>query len=195
MVWNATAIGIVDKKKVILGNKIQVGDAIIALKEDGLRSNGFSLARKILADKFGENYHRKFLGMKKWGELLLTPSKIYHSAILDLVGRFGKKQAVAIKGICHVTGGGIPGNLPRILPKSLGARLTNLWKPAAWMKELIRLGKVSEKEAREVWNLGNGMLLVVAPKDIDKTLEILRKRKIPARIAGEVTKGGEIVIE
>ncbi|MCF7836880.1 phosphoribosylformylglycinamidine cyclo-ligase [Candidatus Gracilibacteria bacterium] len=195
MVWNATAIGIVDKKKVILGDKIKVGDAIIALKEDGLRSNGFSLARKILADKFGENYHRKFLGMKKWGELLLTPSRIYHSAILELVGRFGEKPKVAVKGICHITGGGIPGNLPRILPKGLGAKLTNLWKPAAWVKELIRIGKVSEDEAREVWNLGNGMLLVVNPKDIDKTLEILRKRKIPARIAGEITKGGKIVIE
>lgn len=195
MVWNATAIGIVDKKKVILGDKIRVGDAVIALKEDGLRSNGFSLARKILANKFGENYHRSFFGMKKWGELLLIPSRIYHSAILDLVGRFGKKRAVTVKGICHVTGGGIPCNLPRILPKGLGARLTNLWKPTAWVKELIRLGKVSEEEAREVWNLGNGMLLVVSPKDIDKTLEILRKRKIPARIAGEITKGGKIEIE
>ena len=133
--------------------------------------------------------------MKKWGELLLIPSRIYHSAILDLVGRFGKKRAVTVKGICHVTGGGIPCNLPRILPKGLGARLTNLWKPTAWVKELIRLGKVSEEEAREVWNLGNGMLLVVSPKDIDKTLEILRKRKIPARIAGEITKGGKIEIE
>jgi len=195
MVWNATAIGIVEKKKVILGDKIKVGDAVIALKENGLRSNGFSLARKILKDKYGEDYHKKLFGLKKWGELLLTPSKVYHDAILDLVGRYGKKRVVNVKGIAHITGGGIPGNLPRILPKGLGARLTSLWKPAAWVRELIRIGEVSEEEAYEVWNMGNGMLLVVAPSDIDKTLEVLRKRKIPARIAGEITKGGKIVIE
>ncbi|MCK5472108.1 phosphoribosylformylglycinamidine cyclo-ligase, partial [Candidatus Gracilibacteria bacterium] len=62
MVWNATAIGVVEKKKIILGDKIRAGDAVIALKENGLRSNGFSLARKILEDKFGENYHRKLFG-------------------------------------------------------------------------------------------------------------------------------------
>jgi len=194
MVWNATAIGAVEKNKVILGDKIKVGDTIIALKENGLRSNGFSLARKILEDKFGGNYCHKLFGVKKWGELLLTPSKIYHGAMLDLLGRFEKKRVVSVKGIAHITGGGIPGNLSRILPKGLGAKLTNLWKPASWVKELIELGKVSEAEAREVWNLGNGMLLVVSPKDIDQTLEILRKRKVPARIAGEITKGGKIVI-
>ncbi len=195
MVWNSTAIGIVDKKKVILGNKIKAGDAIIALKESGLRSNGFSLARKILKDKFGEKYHNQLFGTKKWGELLLTPSKIYHSAILELIGSFGKPRKVDVKGIAHITGGGIAGNLPRVLPKGLGAKLTSLWKPAAWVRELIRLGRVSETEAREVWNLGNGMLLVIAQKDINKTLQILRKQKIPARIAGEITKSGKIEIE
>jgi phosphoribosylformylglycinamidine cyclo-ligase len=194
MVWNATALGIVDKKKIITGNKIKSGDIIIALKENGLRSNGFSLARKILADNFGKDYCNKLFGTKKWGELLLTPSRVYHSAILELIGRFGQKSKVEVRGICHVTGGGIPGNLPRILPKGLGANLTNLWKPNAWVKELIRFGKVSDTEAREVWNLGNGMLIIVSPKDIDKTLEILRKNKVPARIAGEVTKNGKIEI-
>lgn len=195
MVWNATAIGVADKKKVILGDKIKAGDIVISLKESGLRSNGFSLARKILTDTFGENYHNRLFGTKKWGELLLTPSKVYHSTILDLVGRFGKKRKVAVKGICHVTGGGIPGNLPRILPKGLGAKLTSLWKPPVWVRELIRLGKVSEDEAYEVWNMGNGMLLVVSPKDIDQTLSILRKNKVPARIAGEITNTGKIEIE
>ncbi len=195
MVWNATAVGIVAKKKIILGNKIHAGDTVIALKENGLRANGFSLARKILEDKFGANYHRHFFGTKKWGELLLTPSRIFHDGILKLVGRFSERRKVEVHGICHITGGGITGNLPRILPKPLGARLTNLWKPPAFVRELTRIGKISIEEAREVWNLGNGMLLIVAPKDIDRTLEILRKSKIPARIAGEITKSGKIEIE
>ncbi len=194
MVWNASAIGIVAKNRVIDGSRIQKGDTIIALKESGLRSNGFSLARKILTDNFGANWHRKLFGTKKWGELLLTPSKIYHAAILELVGRFDEKRTIDVRGICHITGGGIPGNLPRILPAKLGAKLTNLWKPAAWVRELIRLGKISENEAREVWNLGNGMLVIVAPKDLDRALAILRKQKIPARIAGEITTSGKIEI-
>ncbi|MCF7846056.1 MAG: phosphoribosylformylglycinamidine cyclo-ligase [Candidatus Peribacteraceae bacterium] len=195
MVWNATAIGIVDKKKIILGDKIQPGDAIITLKENGLRSNGFSLARKILSDKFGKNWHKKKFGPKTWGELLLTPSKIYHSAILELTGRFGKKSPVDVRGVCHITGGGIPGNLPRILKnKKLGAELDKLWPTPKFVQELIRLGKVSREEAREVWSLGNGMLVVVAQKDAARALKILLKNKIVARVAGKITSSGKIKI-
>ncbi|MFH0776610.1 MAG: phosphoribosylformylglycinamidine cyclo-ligase [Patescibacteria group bacterium] len=195
MVWNATALGIVDKKKVILGDKIKPGDAVISLQEKGLRSNGFSLARKILRDNFGENWHTVKFGNKTWGELLLTPSQVYHAAILDLVGRFGKKSKVAVRGICHITGGGIPGNLPRILKsRKIGARLDNLWPMPDFAEELIRIGKVSTEEAREVWNLGNGMLVVVAPQDVTKTLKILAKSKIAARVAGKITNSGKIEI-
>ncbi|MFH0834111.1 MAG: phosphoribosylformylglycinamidine cyclo-ligase [Patescibacteria group bacterium] len=195
MVWNATAIGIVDKKKVILGDKIKPGDAIISLQEKGLRSNGFSLARKILRDNFGESWHTAKFGAKTWGELLLTPSQVYHAGILSLVGRFGEKAQVAVRGIAHITGGGIPGNLPRILKnKKLGARLNNLWPMPDFVKELIRIGKVATEEAREVWNLGNGMLVVVAPQDVTKTLKILAKSKIAARVAGKITNSGKIEI-
>ena len=202
MVWNATAIGIVDKKKVILGDKIKPGNAIISLREKGLRSNGFSLARKILADKFGKNWHTKKpvlakagINKKTWGELLLTPSQVYHAAILDLIGRFGEKPKVEIKGLAHITGGGIPGNLPRILKsKKLGAKLDNLWPIPDFVEELIRIGKIPLDEAREAWSLGNGMLLVVAPKDADQAIKLLAKNKIAARSAGEITNSGKIEI-
>ncbi|MFA6458613.1 MAG: phosphoribosylformylglycinamidine cyclo-ligase [Patescibacteria group bacterium] len=195
MVWNATAIGIVAKKRVILGDKIKVGDTVIALRESGLRSNGFSLARKILKDNFGKDWHKAKLGAKTWGEILLTPSEIYHAAVLGLVGRFGEKRPVDVRGICHVTGGGIPGNLPRIFKnKKLGARLNKLWPIPKFVAELIRLGKVDLEEAREVWNLGNGMLIVVAAKDAEKTLKILAKNKIAARVAGTITNSGKIEI-
>ncbi len=195
MIWNATAIGIVAKNRIILGDKIRPGDAIISLRETGLRSNGFSLARKILADKFGKNWHAKKWGAKKWGELLLAPSQIYHSAILDLVGRFGESRKVDVRGICHITGGGIAGNLPRILRGKLGARLDNLWSAPKFVEELIRIGGIEIAEAREVWNLGNGMLVVVAAKDVAKSLKILAKNKIAARVAGEITNSGKIKIE
>ncbi len=202
MVWNATAIGIVAKKRVILGDKIKAGDIVIALRENGLRSNGFSLARKILKDNFGKDWHKEKpalakagVGNKTWGEILLTPSEIYHAAVLGLVGRFGEKRSVDVRGICHVTGGGIPGNLPRILKnKKLGAKLDNLWPIPKFVEELIRLGKVDLEEAREVWNLGNGMLIVVAAKDTARSLKILAKNKIAARIAGAITNSGKIEI-
>lgn len=196
MVWNATAIGIVAKNRIILGDKIRPGDAIISLREIGFRSNGFSLARKILADKFGKNWHAVKFGAKKWGELLLIPSKIYHSAILDLVGRFGEKRKIDVHGICHITGGGIVGNLPRILKtKKLGARLNNLWSAPKFVEELIRIGDVEIKEARDVWNLGNGMLIIVAEKDVARSLKILAKNKIVAQVAGKITNSGKIEIK
>jgi len=200
-VWNATAVGILEKKKLIDGSKIKVGDAVIALQEKGLRSNGFSLARHILEKKFGKNYAKKaaVVGGKKlkksWGELLLIPSTIYHAAVLELIGRYGAKRKVNVRGICHVTGGGISGNLPRIFKankKKLGASLPDLWATPAWVKELIQLGNVSEAEAREVWNLGNGMLLVVPQKEVTLALKLLKKAGVQAKIAGTITGDGKI---
>lgn len=193
LIWNASAIGVVEKKKIIDGGKVRPGDLIIALKENGLRSNGFSLARKILSDNFGLAWHTAKYQGRTWGELLLTPSKIYHAAVLELIGRFEKKRKIDVHGIVHVTGGGVPGNLPRVFHnKKLGAKLTNLWAPPAWVEELIRLGKVTLQEAREVWNLGNGMLIVVAKKDAEKTIEALNKNKIAAKVAGVITSTGKI---
>ncbi|MDD3066761.1 MAG: phosphoribosylformylglycinamidine cyclo-ligase [Candidatus Gracilibacteria bacterium] len=193
LVWNATAIGIVAKDKIIDGSKIKAGDAVIALRETGLRSNGFSLARYILRKRFGESWHQQTFKGKTWGELLLTPSQVYHSAILSLVGRYGEKSQVNVKGIAHITGGGVEGNLPRIFrEKKFGAALPNLWLPTPWMEELIKLGRVTLAEAREVWNLGNGMLIVVAPEDVEKTIKLLAKAKVAARLAGEINTSGKI---
>ncbi len=195
-VWNATAIGIVDKKKLVDGSKIRAGDVVIALKEPGLRSNGFSLARHILSKKFGKHWHKKKYGSKTWGQLLLTPSTIYHAAILNLVGRYGEQPKVKVHGIVHITGGGIPGNLPRVFrSKKLGASLPDLWQPASWIRELIELGKVSEHEARAVWCLGSGMLVIVPPREVAQTLKLLKKSKIQARVAGEITNNGKITFD
>ena len=193
LVWNATAIGVVEKKKLIDGSKIRAGDIVIALQEKGLRSNGFSLARHILTKKYGKNWHTTSYEGKTWGELLLTPSTIYHRAILGLVGGYGEKAQVPVHGIAHITGGGIPGNLPRVFRDTkLGAHLPNLWAPAPWVTELIRLGKVSAEEARAVWSLGNGMLVIVPPAAADAALALLKQAKISARRAGEITNTGII---
>jgi len=192
-VWNATSVGILEKGKELKPETIAEGDVVIALQSAGLRSNGFSLARKILADNVGESWHTESFGDTTWGEALLTPSVIYHGALLTLLGRFGEERKVDIKGITHITGGGIADNLGRALKKSdLGANLTDLYEPQDFYKELINLGGVEIAEAYRTWNMGNGMLVIVSPKDADATISGLSSAGIESKKAGEVTKDSGI---
>ena len=188
--WGGHATGIAHPKKVITGKGICAGDAVIGLREKGLRCNGLSLARAILQRQYGNAWHNKLWRGKKWGTLLLTPSTVYHAAVLNIIGRHTQKEKVNIKGICHITGGGIPGNALRMIKKpGLGLRLHNLWPAPDFVKELMRMGGVTQEEARNTWNLGTGMIMVVKQKDAEKVTTLLKKEKISARIVGQVEKG------
>ena len=189
-VWNATAIGIVAKNRVINPKTITEGDTVIALKSNVIRSNGFSLVRKILSDKFGKDWHsQEWKNRITWGKVMLTPSVIYHNAVLALLGRYSDDRQIEVKGLAHITGGGIPENLERVLKKSgCGAELTNLWEPHDAVKDLIEIGSVDIKEAYRTWNMGNGMLMVTAPEDADKAIEILTSERIEAKKAGVIIK-------
>lgn len=184
--WNSSAVGIVEKKKFITGKDVAVGDKIIGLRSRGFRSNGFSLVRHVLQQKFGEKWYRKAFDKKhSWGEVVLTPSLIYSAALLELLGRYKEKRMCEIKGLAHVTGGGIPGNIVRVLGEH-GAYLDNLWSPHEPMLKLQEMGKVSDKEAYEVWNMGTGMIVI--SDEFDKIEKVLDTHGIQARIIGEVTK-------
>ncbi|MDO9578522.1 MAG: phosphoribosylformylglycinamidine cyclo-ligase [Candidatus Cloacimonadales bacterium] len=193
-VWNATAVGILEKDKVITGKNIKVGDKIIALKEKGFRSNGFSLVRYIIEQKMGkEGYLQQSPFGRSWGEALLEPSQIYSAALLEILGRYGENRKIEIMGIAHITGGGIPGNFNRILKKTgLGAKFDNLIQPSEIVKAIQEMGNVAEEEAYKTWNMGNGMMLVVAPEDVKKTLELL---SLDAQLVGEIIEEKQIVIE
>jgi len=193
-VWNATAVGVVAKDKVIDGSGIQVGDAIIGLKSDGIRSNGLSLARMILTNIFGENWvEEKYDSSHTWGELILTPAKIYHSAVLNIIGRYGENKDHPIKGIVHNTGGGIRGNLPRLLKKhGLGAKLDSLIQPHGFMLKLMELGQVNIEEAYKTWNMGIGMIMVTGPEESEGVVEALSKEGVEAQVIGFVAGGEEI---
>lgn len=190
--WNATAVGIVEKHKLITGEKIKAGDKLIGFHSQGFRSNGFSLVRHILNNRFGENWvNEKFDDTHTWGEITLTPSKIYSGAILTMHGRFKEPAIVELKGICHITGGGIPGNLPRILKRTgLGARLNNLPAPNPEMQKLMEMGNVSRSEAFETWNMGVGMIIVC--NEVEKAQAVCQKHGITAWVIGEVVEGGKI---
>ncbi len=195
-VWNATSVGIVAKDRVLQPKNISAGDVVIALRSGVLRSNGFSLARKILKDAFGKNWHsQEWKDGTSWGEILLSPSILYHAALLSLLGRYGEERKVNVKGLAHITGGGVAENFRRILKHAnVGAELTDLWAPHPAVAELVEIGKVPLEEAYRTWNMGNGMLMVVDKKDVDTSIAMLNKAGIDAKQCGTITKGSNIKI-
>ncbi len=192
--WNASAVGIVEKKKFIKGHGIKVGDKIIGIVSPNFRSNGFTLVRAVLNKAYGKNWHLKTFCGKRWGDIALEPSVIYHAAILSLIGRFGKKAQVKINGIAHITGGGLPGNAPRMFSqKNLGVLFDRLPAPPPAMIELQRLGRISDREAYETWNMGIGMVLIA--ENTQKTIELLRKTGLKASVVGTVISKPEVIID
>ncbi len=198
--WGADAVGILKKDKFITGKNIKTGQKIIGLKDQVLRSNGISLARKICEVNFGSNWHKiqwSENSEKSWGEMLLTPSKIFHRLLLDTVlGDFKSPRKFDITGIVHITGGGIPGNLPRIFPKNkkLGAKLDNLHEPHDAIKDLRTLGNIEESECYRTWHCGTAMMLICNEDIAPKVCNTINKadKKVEAKIVGEITESKKI---
>ncbi len=198
MIWNATAIGVVKKEKFITGKNIQKGQAIIGLAGRVLRSNGVSLARKICETNFGETWHDiEWNDGKTWGEILLTPSKIFHRSVLNAVlGGFDEKRKFTISGVIHITGGGIPGNVPRLLPSGLGARFDDLHSPHEALAELKQLGNVDDAEAYKTWHSGTAMMIICNAEDTSSICDALNAEdeELQAKKVGEITDSGKIEI-
>lgn len=186
--WGADAIGVVKKDRVVTGENIAVGDLVITLKETSFRCNGYSLVRKILKEHAPDNIDL----MKRCA----APSTIYHDALLHVLGRFDEERKAELTGIAHITGGGIPGNIVRILRTAeLGVRLNNLFPLSVEMKELAEMGNVPEKEIYEVWNAGNGMMVSCRPENAEKILALFAEKGMDAQIAGEITNSGKIELQ
>ncbi|MET0160437.1 MAG: AIR synthase-related protein, partial [Acidimicrobiales bacterium] len=143
----------------------------------GLRSNGYSLARRVLLEVAG-------LSVDALADDLLLPSVIYAPAVVDLL------TEVDVRGVAHITGGGIPGNLPRALPDDAAYWLDpSTWEVPAIFDLIQEHGEVRDEEMAKVFNLGIGMVVVVAPADADRTIAALAASGHAARAIGEVTKG------
>ncbi len=186
-------VGIVEKEKIIDGSKIQPGDRIIGLGSSGLHSNGYSLVRKIFFNDLrmdpGESIPE--LG-KTLGEELLKPTRIYVQTILSLLKEF------SVKGMAHITGGGLTDNLPRILPVNCQANiLRDSWKIPPIFSIIKRMGNVSEKEMHKVFNNGLGMILVVPADEIQAIISKLQESGEPCFSIGEISsrKRPDIPIE
>ncbi len=179
------AVGVVEKSKIIDGSRIQDGDALIGVPSSGLHSNGYSLVRRVLFD-FKKMSVKKILPQIgiPLGEELLKPTRIYVKTYRAL------REKVDVKGMAHITGGGIPGNLPRIFPKGLGAVLFNGAWPEPLIFSLIRsAGDVPEQDMRRTFNMGVGFIAVVSKEQGGRALAALRKNGIGAYLIGEVRKG------
>ncbi|MCL4462901.1 MAG: phosphoribosylformylglycinamidine cyclo-ligase [Firmicutes bacterium] len=176
------AVGVVDRQKIINGSRSQVGDLVIGLPSTGLHSNGFSLARKIFFEGAGWSLDRYIpeLG-KTLGEELLTPTKIYVRPVLNLLAK------TAVRGMAHITGGGLLENVPRCLPPGLGVSLERqAWTIPPVFALLQRLGDVSEDEMFRTFNMGIGFVLVIAKDALEIVMTLLREAGEAPLLLGEV---------
>ncbi len=185
-------VGIVDRKKYITGEEIKPGDVVLGLASSGIHSNGYSLVRKLFFEILGmkvDDYVEELRG--KVYEVLLTPTRIYVKSILKLLDQ------VNVKGMAHITGGGIPGNLVRVLPKSVNAVVEKgSWKVPEIFRFIEEKGNVPEEEMFKTFNMGIGYTVVVAPEDVERAVEVLKSSGEEVFKIGKITEGeGKVVIE
>ena len=180
-------VGVVDRSRIIDGSTITKGDKVIGIASSGLHSNGYSLARKILLDTMALPLDRAPDGFSRsLGEELLEPTKIYVKSILNLIRDF------TVKGIAHITGGGLLENLPRVLPQHCKAIIErNSWEKPAIFEMLREGGNIPQDEMYRTFNYGIGMTLVVPPKEVDDILGRLAGLGERAYLIGEIVPAEE----
>ncbi|WP_276557825.1 phosphoribosylformylglycinamidine cyclo-ligase [Dethiobacter alkaliphilus] len=176
------AVGVADKAKIVDGSLAKPGDVVIGLPSAGLHSNGFSLARKVLLEKagFAVDQHIPELG-KTLGEELLTPTKIYVRAVLDVLAE------VNVRGMAHITGGGLPENVPRCLPEGLGATLNQVWTVPPVFTLIQKQGDVPTEDMFRTFNMGIGFVLIVPREEAKQATDILENAGENPLTLGEVT--------
>jgi phosphoribosylformylglycinamidine cyclo-ligase len=180
-----TIVGVVDRAKIIDGKTIRPGDAIIGLPSSGLHTNGFSLAREILFNQLGSRIEARISGMRgSLGEELLRTHVLYLPQIRKV------RAEVKIKGIAHITGGGLIDNIPRVLPEGVDAEIQlGTWTVSPLFQMLASAAKIQNEELHQVFNMGIGMVFIVAAKDAAKTLKLSG-----GKLIGQIVKGNRTVV-
>ncbi|MGX9788159.1 phosphoribosylformylglycinamidine cyclo-ligase [Mycobacterium sp. MMS18-G62] len=184
---SATGVGVVEADDVLGPDRVKPGDVIIAMAATGLHSNGYSLARKVLLeiDRMNLAGHVEEFG-RTLGEELLEPTRIYAKDCLALAAE------TQVRTFCHVTGGGLAGNLERVVPQGLVAEIDRgTWTPAPVFGMIAQRGRVERAEMEKTFNMGVGMVAVVAPEDTDRALAVLTARHLDCWTVGTVKKGGK----
>jgi phosphoribosylformylglycinamidine cyclo-ligase len=178
------AVGMVERDRLLGPDRVAAGDVLLGLAASGLHANGFSLARQVLA-RAGVGYEQGLPELDvPVGEALLTPTRIYAPHLVDLLA-----AGVEVHALCHVTGGGLPGNLPRCLPPGRTARVDRAsWEVPPIFQVLAGLGPVADEELARATNLGVGMVVILPPTEADRAAAFLTARDIRAWVMGEVRR-------
>ncbi|MBS6463743.1 MAG: phosphoribosylformylglycinamidine cyclo-ligase [Firmicutes bacterium] len=181
------SVGVVDKDKILDNKSIREGDVVIALPSSGVHSNGFSLVRKVFdVERADLRSSVPELGGKSLGETLLTPTKIYVKPMLALF------EKVTVKGVSHITGGGFYENIPRSIPKGLGAKIEKARVRVLPVFSYIqKTGNIPERDMFNTFNMGVGMSVIVAKEDADAALAVLRANGEDAYVIGEIVRSDE----
>lgn len=180
-------VGVVERDRIVTGASIQPGDAVIGLASPNLRCNGYSLARRILFERAGRSLgDPAYEGAEhSLADELMSPSVLYAPAMRQLL------DTVDVRGVSHITGGGLAANTERILPDSVSAVIDRRsWEPPRIFAELQRLGGVDDAEMARAFNLGIGMVAVVPGEEVNRALDVLRSAGHRATLIGEVDRGG-----
>ncbi len=184
------AVGVVEKKKLVTGARIKPGDRLVGLASSGLHSNGFSLVRKVLLEKagYGVEDTLKELDHVPLGQVLLTPTRIYAKTILKLLQEFD------VRGMAHITGGGITENVPRMLPKGTQALIRKgTWDVHPIFGLVRKKAQVDDAEMYRDFNMGLGMVLAVPKTQAEAVVKKAQKLGEKAFLVGEIVKGKQIV--
>ena len=184
-------VGIVDKSRALTGESVQEGDVLVGLPSSGLHTNGYTLARKVLFEVMGLRVDTRVpeLGATV-GEALLATHRAYLGALEPLVER--RK----IRALAHITGGGFPGNIPRVLPAGLGARIgRSSWRVPPLFRLIEKGGGISEEEMFRTFNMGIGMVVVVAPADLHDVEHSLERSGETSFVIGSVVAGSGVTFE
>ncbi len=183
------SVGVVDRDKILDKTAVRPGDKLIALPSSGVHSNGFSLVRKVFdVENADLTAPIEALGGKSLGETLLTPTKIYVKPMLALM------EAVTVKSVAHITGGGFFENIPRALPEGCAAKIDRSAVKVLPIFDLIaKTGEIPEREMFNTFNMGVGMIAVVPAKDAGKALETLQAHGEDAYVLGEIVEGEGVV--
>jgi phosphoribosylformylglycinamidine cyclo-ligase len=185
-----TIVGVVERKRVIAGRGIRPGDVIIGLPSSGLHTNGYSLARKVVFDQAGLGVADRFPGTSRSvADVLLAVHRSYLKPVLAVM------KSVPVRGMAHITGGGFPDNIPRILPGDATAYIDRAaWKVPAVFQFIQERGGVDRDEMYRVFNMGIGYILIVRRRDADAALKVLRRAGCPGRQIGRIVKGRKGVV-
>jgi phosphoribosylformylglycinamidine cyclo-ligase len=189
------AVGVVEKSRMVTGRRVEEGDVLLGLASSGVHSNGYSLVRKIVFEAAGLKVNDPIpeLGGTV-ADVFLTPTRLYSPAVLRVMHYYGTKKVV--HGMAHITGAGIPGNVPRVIPKGLEAHIDRKsWTVPPVFKWLQKAGHVPAKEMWRVFNMGIGYVMIVSPFYADHITEILQKAGETVYRIGAIARGpsGEVV--